>query len=204
VLSVVALPAAAFAAAAAVPIVGALLGGGRYTPETVRTTAAALTLYAGGLPFLGLVRLQAGVSFAWNDTRTPLFAAVGNLAVFFVAGATLTGPFGAAGVAAAASLGQVANAALLLALNRRAGRLPPAASVLPAVARHAVAAALVLVAVRLVVWAVPAPLVTGLRSLAALSLHAGVGGAVYLAALGALRARELGEAWAVVRGRKAP
>ena len=204
VLSALALPAAAFAAAAAVPIVGALLGGGRYTPETVRVTAAALTLYAAGLPFLGLVRLQAGVSFAWNDTRTPLFAAIGNLVVFFVAGSTLTAPFGAAGVAAAASLGQVANAALLLVLNGRAGRLPPAASVLPAVARHAAAAALVLVAVGLVVRAVPAPLATGLRSLAALGLYAWVGGVVYLAALAALRATELREAWAFVRRRQKP
>jgi len=167
-------------------------------------TAAALTLYAAGLPFLGLVRLQAGVSFAWNDTRTPLFAAIGNLVVFFVAGSTLTAPFGAAGVAAAASLGQVANAALLLALNGRAGRLPPAASVLPAVARHAAAAALVLVAVGLVVRAVPAPLATGLRSLAALGLYAWVGGVVYLAALAALRATELREAWAFVRRRQKP
>ena len=204
VLSAVALPAAAFAVAAAVPIVGALLGGGRYTPETVRTTAAALTLYAAGLPFLGLVRLQAGVSFAWKDTRTPLVAAIGNLAVFFAAGSTLTGPFGAAGVAAAASLGQVANAAVLLALNARAGRLPAAAAVLPAVGRHAAAAALVLVVVRLVARAVPAPLVTGLRSLAALGLYAAIGGAVYLAALAVLRAPELREAWAFVRGRKTP
>jgi putative peptidoglycan lipid II flippase len=170
----------------------------------VSVTAAALTLYAAGLPFLGLVRLQAGVSFAWNDTRTPVLAAVGNLAVFFIAGSTLTGPFGAAGVAAAASLGQAANAAVLLVLNARAGRLPPAASVLPAIARHAAAAALVLVAVGLVVRAVPAPPVTGLRSLAALGSYACVGGLVYLGALGALRAKELGEAWAVVRGRKAP
>jgi hypothetical protein len=58
--------------------------------------------------------------------------------------------------------------------------------------------------VRLLAWAVPAPPVTGLRSLAALGLYGAIGGAVYLAALGALRARELGEAWAVVRGRKAP
>jgi putative peptidoglycan lipid II flippase len=204
VLTAVALPSAAFTAAAAVPIVGALLGGGRYTDEMVRTTAAALLLYAAGLPFLGLVRLQAGVSFAWKDTRTPLFAAIANLAVFFAAGSTLTAPFGAAGVAAAASLGQAVNAGLLLALNTRAGRLPPAASVLPSVARHAAAAALVLVAVRAAVWALPAPLVTGARSLAVLGLYAVVGGAVYLAALTALRATELSEAWSFVRRRKAP
>jgi hypothetical protein len=91
---------------------------------------------------------------------------------------------------------------VLLALNARAGRLPPAVSVLPAVARHAAAAALVLVAVRLVAWAIPAPPVTGLRSLAALGLYAAIGGAAYLAALAALRARELGEAWALVRRRE--
>jgi peptidoglycan biosynthesis protein MviN/MurJ (putative lipid II flippase) len=126
------------------------------------------------------------------------------LAVFFAAGSRLTGPFGAAGVAAAASLGQVANAAVLLALNRRAGRLPAAAAVLPAIARHAAAAALVLVVVRLVARAVPAPLVTGLRSLAALGLYAAIGGAVYLAALAVLRAPELREALALVRRRKTP
>ena len=55
---------------------------------------------------------------------------------FFALGSLWTPVYGVAGIAAAASAGQVVNAATLLLLNGRARRLPSARDVLPAVARH--------------------------------------------------------------------
>jgi len=189
-LSVVALPAAAFAAVAAVPVTGALFGGGRYSEAAVATTAVALSVYALGLPFLGLTKLLASASYAWQDTRSPVIAAASSLVAFLALGVLWTERFGVAGVAGATSLAQGVNAAVLLWLNGRAGRLPRALPVLAPVVRHVVAA----VALGGTAWVLGrwlhAPLVTGVRSLVALAATATAAIAVYVAVLVALRAPE--------------
>jgi len=202
-LSAVALPSTVFAAVLATPVIGVLFGGGKYTPGAVETAGAALVMYALGMPFLGLSKLLASASFAWKDTRSPVIASVVNLAVFFVLGVTLTGPFGVGGVAAATSGGQVANAAVLLWLDGKHRRLPSARDVLPAVARHAVAAGTLGVAVFFAQRAFPVPLATSVRSITQLVAVALLGGLVYLGALVALRAPELREAKDLLLRRRA-
>ena len=189
-LSVIALPSAVFVTMMAREVTGAAFGGGRYTPEAVGTTAGALALYALGLPFLGLTKLLAGASYAWKDTRTPVIAAAVNLVVFFACGVTFTPHWGVAGIAAASSVGQAANAALLLTLNGIAGRLPAARDVLPGVGKHLLAA-LALGAVLVFVRGHLAPaLTTSARALLQLGTVAAGAGVLYLLLLVVLRAPE--------------
>jgi putative peptidoglycan lipid II flippase len=200
-LSVVAIPSTIFSAVLATPMIGTLFGGGKYTLNDVRMAAAALLVYSIGMPFLGLTKLLASASFAWNDTRSPVVASAANLGVFFVLGLTLTGPFGVRGVAAASVGGQVVNALVLLWLDGRHKRLPPLRDVAPAVGRHLVAAAGLGAAVFLLDRAFPVPLHTSVRSLAMLGAWAVAGGAVYALLLVVLGAEEWREAKELVRRR---
>jgi len=200
-LSVVAIPSTVFSAVLATPMIGALFGGGRYTLADVRTAAAALLVYSLGMPFLGLTKLLASASFAWNDTRSPVIASAVNLGVFFLLGLFLTPPFGVRGVAGASVGGQAANALILLWLDGRHKRLPPARLVVPAIARHIVAAAGLGAAVFALERAFPVPLHTSVRSLATLGSLALVGGAVYALLLALLGAEEWREARRLLRRR---
>ncbi len=203
-LSAVALPSAAFSVAAATAMAGAFFGGGRYGEAAVHTTAAALVMYSLGMPFLGLTKLLASASFAWNDTRSPVIASVVNLVVFFALGLALTGPFGVRGVAAATSGGQLANAATLLWLDGKHRRRPGVREVLPAIGRHVAAALAVGVLAFYLNRVAPVPLRTTVGALAQLSGYAAVCGAVYLALLAVLGSEEWREAREFVRRRRAP
>ena len=198
-LSAVAIPSTVFSAVLAMPMIGALFGGGKYTLADVRMAAAALLVYSIGMPFLGLTKLLASASFAWNDTRSPVIASAVNLGVFFVLGLALTGPFGVRGVAGASVGGQVANALVLLWLDGRHKRLPPLRDVLPAVARHIVAAAGLGATVFLLNRAIPVPLHTSVRSLAMLGAWALAGGAVYALLLVLFGAEEWRQAKQLIR-----
>ena len=200
-LSAVAIPSTVFSAVLATPVIGALFGGGKYTPADVRMAAAALLVYSIGMPFLGLTKLLASASFAWNDTRCPVIASTVNLGVFFVLGLLLTAPLGVRGVAGASVGGQIANALVLLWLDGRHKRLPPLRDVLPAVTRHVVAAAGLGVAVFMLNRVFPVPLHTSVRSLAMLGAWAVTGAAVYALLLALLGAEEWGQAQHLIRRR---
>jgi putative peptidoglycan lipid II flippase len=201
-LSSVAIPSTVFSVLLAAPIAGALFGGGRYTLEAVHTTAGALVMYSLGMPFLGLTKLLASTSYAWKDTRSPLISAAVNLAVFAVFGFILPGRMGVPGVAAAASCGQVANAATLLWLDGRHRRLPRARQIAPATARHLAASAGLGVVAYLLNRTAPVPLHTSVRSLAQLVAYAAAAGGTYLALLVALGADEWREAREFMRRRR--
>jgi len=202
-MSAVSLPSAAVSIVLATAIAGVFFGGGRYDLAAVHTTGAALVMYSLGVPFLGLSKLLASASFAWNDTRSPVIASVVNLVVFFTLGMTLTGPFGVRGVAGATSAGQLANAATLLWLDGRHRRLPRAAEVLPAVLRHLIAAAGLAAVVFALDRFAPVPLHTSVRSVAQLGVYGLAGAAVYAGLLLALRAEEWRELRAVLARRRA-
>ncbi len=201
-LSLVTLPAAALSAVLARPLAGALLGGGKYGAEAVAMTASALLIYSLGMPFLALVKVLGGASFAWLDTRTPLWGAVVNLGVFAWLGAVWTAQYGVAGVAGAAVAGQVANALTLLVLNGSQQRLPAAGEVLPALLRHLAATAMAGAAAWALARQAPPMLVTSLPSLAILGGIAAGAGAVYVGALALVRAPELAEAASFLRRRR--
>lgn len=201
-LSLVTLPAAAVSAVLAQPAVGALLGGGKYGPEAVHMTAAALAIYSLGMPFLALAKVLGGASFAWLDTRAPLWGAMVNLAVFALCGVLWTGSYGIVGVAGATVVGQLANAGVLLVISGLRQRLPAAGEVIPAVVRHLVAAAAVAAAVWTLMLFVPPLLATSLRSLTILFGVVGMAGTLYVLALRLVRAPELGEAVQLLRHRR--
>lgn len=201
-LSLVTLPAAALGAVLAHPIAGALLGGGKYGAEAVAMTGAALVLYSLGMPFLAVNKLWGGASFAWLDTRTPVWGAAVNLGVFALLGSPLATKFGVAGVAGAAAAGQLANALTLGVLNAVRRRLPAAGEVLPSLVKHLVASAFCAVVGGWLVSSCPPLTTTSLRSLALLAAVGGVALAAYLAALAALCAPELREVVQLVRQRR--
>ncbi|MFH1177550.1 MAG: murein biosynthesis integral membrane protein MurJ [Acidobacteriota bacterium] len=201
-MSLVALPAAVFLLVLAGPIVGTAFGGGAYTREHVAMTAGALAMYAWGLPFLGLTKLLAATSYAWKDTRQPVLAAAANLAVFFALGQTWTTAYGVAGVAAAASAGQMVNASVLLLLAGLARRLPRAREVLPGLARHALAAAGLGAALAISATHLPAMAATSARSLALLGALAAGAAGLYLGLLLLLRAPEWQEARQLLRRKR--
>jgi len=194
-LSLAALPACVLLAVLARPIVGTALGGGQYGATAVAVTASALAMYGLGLPFLGLTKLLAATSYAWKDTRQPVLAAGMNLVTFYVLGTAWTPVYGVPGIAAAAAAGQAVNALTLLALNGRAGRLPAARAVLPAVARHLAAAVAMGSALYFIVAALPPLTSTSPRSVALLGALGAAALVVYTLALVALRATE----WADLR-----
>lgn len=201
-LSFVALPATAFALAVARPLVGALFGGGQYSVDAVAATASALFCYSAGLPFLGLTKLLASTSYAWKDTRLPVWAAAVNLLVFFLLGSSLVGSHGIAGIAAAASLGQVANGGVLLVGNGLARRLPRAAPVLLGFARHAGAAAVMGLTVVLAAGHLGEVERTSVRGLGTIALLGIVAVLVYGLVLALLRAPEWRELREVLRRRR--
>jgi putative peptidoglycan lipid II flippase len=203
-LSLAAVPAAVVLVVLAGPVVGTAFGGGKYGPESVAMTAGALAMYGWGLPFLGLTKLLAATSYAWKDTRQPVLAAALNLVAFFALGSLWTPVYGVAGIAAAASAGQVANAVALLLLNGRARRLPAARDVLPAIARHLLAAAAMGATLLGLVRVLPPATTTSVVSLTTLAILGAAGLAVYAGLLVALRApewRELRSEWVRRRSR---
>ena len=190
ILSTVAVPAAVFAASMATVIVGTAYGGHRFTPADVHATASALTMYAMGLPFLGMTKLLASASYAWKDTRLPVVAASINLGIFYILGVFLTPQYGVAGIAAAAAAGSAANSTALTVGNGIAGRLPRWSEVAPAVGRHLAAAAVMGFGLHVALSVVRFPLVTSVRSIGMLVLLAGAAGGTYLLLLILLGAQE--------------
>jgi putative peptidoglycan lipid II flippase len=203
-LCLVALPAGVFLTVLAPRVVGTAFGGGKYSPADVAMTGGALAMYGWGLPFLGLTKLLASTSYAWKDTKHPVYAAAANLVVFYVLGLVWTPRFGVAGVAAAASAGQLVNSTFLLALNGRHGRLPHARDVLPGLARQLVAATALAAGLLAAMPWLPPMQSTSVRSLAVLGLLAIAGGGVYLGALRLLGSPEIAQAKSLLLRRGKP
>jgi putative peptidoglycan lipid II flippase len=110
----VALPATFGLIVLAEPIVRLLFEHGAFSAADSAATAQALAVLAVGLPAQVLAKNWSAAFFAREDTRTPLLATLISVAVALVAAVLLGRLFGAAGVAAAISLGAWSNAALLL------------------------------------------------------------------------------------------
>ncbi|HEX5508024.1 MAG TPA: murein biosynthesis integral membrane protein MurJ [Pseudolabrys sp.] len=128
------LPAATGFAVLATPIAGGLFQRGAFTATDTAAVAAALTAICAGLPGHVLEKAFAAVSFAHEDTRTPMLTALAALAAAVLGALLLFPRYGHTGVAAAIGISAWVGAALLgLTLYRRgwlrldrngAGRLP--------------------------------------------------------------------------------
>jgi len=119
------LPASVGLAIAAVPIVRVLFERGAFNPADVSATASALLAYAIGVPGTVLAKVLAPGFFSRGDTTTPVAVGGAALAVNLVFIVILVLPLRATGIALAASLSAIFNAAVLgiLLLRTRVFRL---------------------------------------------------------------------------------
>ena len=181
-----ALPAAAGFAVLAQPIAAALFERGAFGPADTIAVAAALTAICAGLPGHALEKVFAAVSYAHEDTHTPMLAALCGLAAA-VAGGILAFPqFGYVGVAASVAVSAWLGAGVLGVTLYRRGWLRldgVAARRLPRIVlATAVMGALVYYGLHLGQSLLPAvQSLSGRLSLLFVLIFAGV--AVYLAAL---------------------
>jgi len=118
-----ALPAAAGFAVLADRIAGGLFERGAFTAHDTAAVASALMAICIGLPGHVLEKVFGAVSFAHEDTRTPMFAALAGLATAIAGGILLFPRFGHTGVAAAIGVSGWVGAVLLSIILRRRGWL---------------------------------------------------------------------------------
>ncbi len=179
-----ALPAALALGLLAGEIVGVLFERGAFGAHDTAAVAAALAAICAGLPGHALEKALGAVSFAHEDTRTPMLAALVGLAAA-IAGALILFPLlGHVGVAAAIAISDWLGAGLLGVVLARRGWLAADAGLGARLARIVVATAvmgLVLIALK---WALAAEL-AGSATWRAIALAALVtaGLAAYTAAL---------------------
>jgi putative peptidoglycan lipid II flippase len=115
-----ALPAATGFALLANPIAGGLFERGAFGPQDTVAVAGALAAISAGLPGHVLEKTFGAVSFAHEDTQTPMVAALCGLAAAIVGGALLFPSYSHIGLAVAfAASGWVGAAVLGSILFRR-------------------------------------------------------------------------------------
>jgi putative peptidoglycan lipid II flippase len=118
-----ALPAAVAFAVLAQPIAGALFERGAFGPRDTAAVAAALAAICAGLPGHALEKVFGAISFAHEDTRTPMLAALAGLATATAGALALFPSYGHVGVAAAIGLSGWVGATLLGVILGRRGWL---------------------------------------------------------------------------------
>lgn len=179
------LPAAVAFAALSHAIAGGLFQRGAFGPRDTAMVANALAAISAGLPGHSLEKVMGAVSFANEDTRTPMFAALCGLAAA-VAGAVVLFPFyGHVGVAAAIAASGWVGASLLSVILWRRGWVRIEAAAWWRLPRIVVATALMgaFVAGADAALTVFSPAQSANVRLAALALLVGAGLALYLACL---------------------
>jgi putative peptidoglycan lipid II flippase len=199
-----ALPAAVAFALLAEPIARGLFERGAFGPRDTAAVAAALAAICAGLPGHTLEKILGAISFAHEDTRTPMLAALAGLAAAVAGSLALFPGYGHVGVAAAIGASGWVGATLLgfvlwqrrwLQFDRNATRRLP----------RIVAATLVMgLAVFGMHQLLASPLITNgsqLVRLAALALLVATGLAVYLASIELLGVARLRDLLAAVRHR---
>lgn len=113
------LPAAVALAMIATPLISTLFQHGRFGPEDVLMTRAALVAYAVGLAGIILVKVLAPGYYARQNVRTPVRIAVFTLALTQVLNVLLVPWLQHAGLALSIGLGACINAGLLFHFMRR-------------------------------------------------------------------------------------
>ncbi len=197
-----ALPAAGALAVLAAPIASALFERGAFGRQDTAAVAAALAAICAGLPGHALEKVFGAVSFAHEDTRTPMLAALAGLAAAVAGSLALFPHYGHVGVAAAIAISAWAGATLLGAILWRRGwlRLDPAA--IRRLPRIILATIVMGIAVFVAHALLASPFGAGgsLLRLAMLVLLVAIGLAVYLASLQALGVARLRDLIAAIRG----
>ena len=118
-----ALPAAAALMVIAEPIAVVLFQRGAFGVQEAKATAAALAVYATGLPAYVLVKTLAPGFFARQDTATPVKVAAVSMIANLVLNLLLIVPFKHVGIAAATAASAWLNAGLLALILKKRGLL---------------------------------------------------------------------------------
>jgi putative peptidoglycan lipid II flippase len=105
------------------PIAGGLFERGAFGPQDTIAVAGALVAISAGLPGHILEKVLAGISFAHEDTRTPMFAALAGLTVATATAILLFPHYGHVGIAAAIAISGWVGATLLSIILYRRGWL---------------------------------------------------------------------------------
>jgi putative peptidoglycan lipid II flippase len=166
--------------------------------------AAALTAICAGLPGHALEKVLGAVSFAHEDTRTPMLAALAGLAAAVAGALALFPHYGAVGVAAAIAISGWVGATLLgvilgrrgwLALDRNAARR------LPGIVLAALVMGIVILCMNQLLAALSLATGSELGRIASLALLVATGLGGYLAGLQALGVARMRDLLAAIRPR---
>ena len=178
-----ALPAAAGFALLAEPIARGLFERGAFGAQDTAAVAAALIAICAGLPGHVLEKVFGAVSFAHEDTRTPMLAALTGLGAAIVGGVLLFPRFGYVGVAAAIAASGWVGAGLLGVLVFRRGWLRVDADARRRLPRIGLATLVMAAAVGYANHVLSAGAASSTARLAILAALVAFGVAVYFAAL---------------------
>ena len=197
-----ALPAAAAFAVLAAPIAGGLFERGAFGPLDTAAVAAALAAICAGLPGHTLEKLFGAVSFAHEDVRAPMWAALCGLATA-ICGALLLFPrYGHVGIAAAIGLSGWVGAGIMVTvlIRRRWLRLDAEAfRRLPRIVAATAVMAAVLVAGQVALAVLPGESLIAFGRIVILAVWVVLGLAVYLAAIQLLGVVRLSQLRTVLR-----
>jgi len=116
-------PAGAALMIIAGPVVSVLFERGAFGPAEASATAAALAVYATGLPAYVLIKALAPGLFAREDTSTPVRVSVVTMVINLVLNLLLMGPFLHVGIAMATAISSWLNAGTLAVILWRRGHL---------------------------------------------------------------------------------
>src|SRR5215467_13771202 len=195
-----ALPAATGFALLAEQIASCLFEHGAFGPQDTVAVAGALTAICFGLPGHVLEKVFGAVSFAHEDTRTPMLAALIGLMTAILGGILLFPYFGHVGVATAIGISGWVGASVLNVILRRRGWLSLDADAKRRLPRIALATAVMACAVAFATYALgPEGAASSLGRLVTLAALVIFGVAVYLAALQWLGLAKLKNLAAAVR-----
>lgn len=102
------------------PIIRLIFEHGVFGAYGTERTALAFLFYAPQLPFVAVDYMLIIAFYARKDTWTPMLVGLGGVVVYLIAGLTLMGPMGMAGLALANTLQNSAHGLVLFLLLQRA------------------------------------------------------------------------------------
>ncbi|HWM83034.1 MAG TPA: murein biosynthesis integral membrane protein MurJ, partial [Pseudolabrys sp.] len=193
----VTLPAAVGFATLAGPIAVGLFERGAFTASDSAAVAAALTAICAGLPGHVIEKIGGAISFAHEDTRTPMLAALAGLAVAVSGGLLLFPLAGVTGVAAAIAIsGWVGATGMMIVLAKR-GWLHLDSALMRRLTLIVLATAIM--AATVIAGRAGMAQIATAPPLATVVLLVGIGIAVYVGLLQRLRVIRLPDLWAALR-----
>jgi putative peptidoglycan lipid II flippase len=185
-----ALPAAVAFGILAEPIVGGLFERGAFERDDTVAVASALVAICAGLPGHVLEKAFGAVSFAHEDTRTPMLAALAGLLAAIVGALLLFPGYGHAGIAAAIAISGWVGATLMGIVLMRRGWLRIDRSAkrgLPRILAATIVMGAAILGARMVFASIPILPASGTARIATLAMLVAGGLAIYVAGLQILR-----------------